>query len=56
MEEFRRFKFITDDELKKDRLMSLLKEKNLSKEDLYLIFTSLVLNFDIFDRVLKELF
>lgn len=50
MHELRRFRFITDDEKKKDKFNELVDSKNLSREDLVLILTTITLNFDIFPR------
>lgn len=45
--EFRRFQYITDDQSKKDRFDALAEAKNLSREDLILILTTIKLNLDI---------
>ena len=44
----RRFRYITDNETKRDKLCELIDSKNLSQEDLILILTTISLNFDIF--------
>lgn len=56
-EEMRRFKYITDDETKRDKFNELVDSKNLSREDLMLILTTIDLNFDIFpqDSLMKIL-
>lgn len=54
--DFRRFRYVTDDNEKRDKLKSLISEKNLSHDDLLLILTSLNLNFDIFEQYFEELF
>lgn len=46
--DFRRFRVLTDDAEKAERLFRLISEKSLSREDLYLLLTGLGLNFDIF--------
>lgn len=46
--EFRRFRVLTDDAEKAERLFRLISEKGLSRDDLYLLLTGLGLNFDIF--------
>ena len=46
--DLRRFRVITDDPVKAERLFRLISEKGLSREDLYLLITGLGLNFDIF--------
>lgn len=46
-DDFRRFRMITDDEEKAERLLHLISEKGLSREDLYLLLTGLGLNFDV---------
>ena len=46
--DFRRFRVLTDDAEKAERLFRLISEKGLSREDLYLLLTGLGLNFDIF--------
>lgn len=52
--EFRRFNIITNDNKKLDRLYAIVKEKNLSRSDLFLIVTCLGINFDIFPEFEKE--
>lgn len=52
--EFRRFNIITNDNKKLDRLYEIVKEKNLSRSDLFLIITCLGINFDIFPEFEKE--
>lgn len=52
--EFRRFNIITNDNKKLDRLYEIVKEKNLSRSDLFLIVTCLGINFDIFPEFEKE--
>lgn len=56
-EKMRRFRYITDDETKRDKFKELLDSKNLSREDLMLILTTIDLNFDIFpqDSLMKIL-
>lgn len=51
---FRRFNIITKDNKKLDRLYEIVKEKNLSRSDLFLIITCLGINFDIFPEFEKE--
>lgn len=46
--EFRRFRVLTDDAEKAERLFRLISEKGLSRDDLYLLLTGLGLNFDIY--------
>ena len=46
--EFRRFRMLTDDAEKAERLFRLISEKGLSRDDLYLLLTGLGLNFDNF--------
>lgn len=46
--ELRRFRYVTDVEKKKDKLKDLIESKNLSREDLVLILTTINLNFDSF--------
>lgn len=48
--ELRRFRFVTDDVNKKDKFNQLVGLKNLSREDLVLILTTIDLNFDIFPQ------
>ena len=50
----RRFKLITEEERKKDKFNELMESKNLSREDLVLILTTIHLNFDIFPQGLLE--
>ena len=50
MNELRRFRYLTDDEGKRDRFNELIQSKNLSREDLVLILTTIDLNFDIFPQ------
>lgn len=52
--EFRRFNIITNNNKKLDRLYAIVKEKNLSRSDLFLIVTCLGINFDIFPEFEKE--
>ncbi|MCX8167305.1 MAG: hypothetical protein N3E37_05655 [Candidatus Micrarchaeota archaeon] len=56
-EKMRRFRYITDDETKRDKFNELVDSKNLSREDLMLILTTIDLNFDIFpqDSLMKIL-
>lgn len=49
-EEMRRFRYITDDQRKRDKFNELADSKNLSREDLVLILTTIGLNFDIFPQ------
>lgn len=53
-EEMIRFRYITDDERKRDKFRKLVASKNLSREDLVLILTSISLNYDIFPQGLLE--
>lgn len=46
-DDLRRFRVITDDAEKAERLFRLISEKGLSRDDLYLLLTGLGLNFDI---------
>ena len=46
--DLRRFRVLTDDAEKAERLFRLISEKGLSRDDLYLILTGLGLNFDIY--------
>lgn len=46
--EFRRFRVLTDDAEKAERLFRLISEKGLSRDDLNLLLTGLGLNFDIY--------
>lgn len=46
--DLRRFRVITDDPEKAERLFRLISEKGLSRDDLYLLLTGLGLNFDIY--------
>jgi hypothetical protein len=55
-EEMRRFRYITNDTTKKDKFQELVASKNLSKEDLVLILTTINLNFDIFPQDMLEKF
>ncbi|MBU5439474.1 hypothetical protein KQI42_15775 [Tissierella sp. MSJ-40] len=50
----RRFRFVTDDESKKDKFNELVYSKNLSRDDLVLILTTINLNLDIFPQGLLE--
>lgn len=50
MEEMRRFIYITEDKRKRDKLAELVDSKNLSRENLVLILTTISLNFDIFPQ------
>lgn len=52
--EFRRFNIITKNNKKLDRLYAIVKEKSLSRSDLFLIVTCLGINFDIFPEFEKE--
>lgn len=52
--EFRRFNIITNDIKKLDRLYEIVKEKSLSRSDLFLVITCLGINFDIFPEFEKE--
>lgn len=54
--EFRRFKLLTDDEKQKERFLSLCEDKNLSREDLILILTSICISPQLYrDYVLKRI-
>lgn len=53
-EEMIQFRYITDDERKRDKFRKLVASKNLSREDLVLILTSISLNYDIFPQGLLE--
>lgn len=46
--DLRRFRVLTDDAEKAERLFRLISEKGLSRDDLYLLLTGLGLNFDNF--------
>lgn len=50
----RRFKFITENNEKINKFFKLMDSKNLSREDLVLILTTIHLNFDIFPLGLLE--
>ncbi|MDD7351951.1 MAG: hypothetical protein PUG84_00680 [Peptoniphilaceae bacterium] len=52
--EFRRFNIITNDDKKLDRFYEIVEEKNLSRQELFLIITCLGINFDIFPEFEKE--
>lgn len=54
LDEFRRFKIITNDDKKLDRFYEIVEEKNLSRYELFLIITCLGVNFDIFPEFEKE--
>lgn len=45
---FRRFRPITDNQQKIDKLIALVEAKNLSRDEIALILTSLSINLDIF--------
>lgn len=46
--DLRRFRLLTDDAEKAERLFRLISEKGLSRDDLYLLITGLGFNFDNF--------
>lgn len=50
----RRFKYITDEQRKRDKLNELVDSKGLSREDLVLILTTVTINFDIFPQEMLE--
>ena len=45
--EFRRFKYITENQEKRDKLNSLISEKNLSREDLMLVLETIDLDIEV---------
>lgn len=49
--ELRRFKYITEEQEKKDKLESLISEKNLSREDLMLILETIGLNIEVVNQL-----
>lgn len=52
--ELRRFRHITDDQKKIERFNELVRSKNLSREDLILILTTIGLNYDTFPQYQLE--
>lgn len=50
----RRFRYITENKEKINKFNELIYSKNLSREDLVLILTTIHLNFDIFPQGLLE--